>query len=266
MDNVIASLPSRVSPMALAAGASVALATGAINHASTLLEIYVSEETEDTKVKAIGRIAEAGITCEEFAKSCKKAQEMADDLDKANGFKAPDDAKGQDLYGPKRRVLNQRLSEAKRLFGVFKMQPDVLKERGYWSALDAARTYLDQIGMKWDGTKQDTSESKANKNHAKLARKALEAVMVANPMQAGESIKTYNDRMSDMVEQTMEDMQEQAQQDAVNKVVKSLTEKHPDWNFLLAVADAIYQMDEQRTIAEESEHSQGEAESEKKAA
>lgn len=243
MDNIIDSLPSKVSPAAIAAGAAIALKVGPTTAATTLLEIFVREDVDDTKIAALRRMAlEDKLSCVEFSKACKEAQEKADAMDKLSGFTAAADAKGSDKYGPNRRVLNQRLSEAKQLFGVFKLQPDVLKERGYWSALDASRTYLGECGMKWDGQAVDTADSKDAKQRAKLARQALEEVMQANPMQAGESIRDYNERMAKEVDATIEEKQADAADKEINNLVKMLTKKY-DGSLLIAACLRIMESD-----------------------
>lgn len=196
MDNVLASLESKLSPMAMASSTSSALSNGAINHAATLVETFASEESETTKVVVLRQMAtDYGLTCDEFAKSCKRAQELASAIDQGNGFIESDEVR----YGPKRRLLNQRLSEAKQIFGVAKVAPSVVAEKGYWPALEAARSYLANKGLKWDARPVlNAAEKQANKASKEL-KQDMQAAMLANPMVAGESISSYMLRLTEQV-------------------------------------------------------------------
>lgn len=181
MEHQLATIESKVSPAAIAAGSSAALKTGHINYGADLYQAFAAEATESTKVKVLISIAGAGLTPDEFKAQCKKAQEMADATDKANGFTYGEDAKGTDKYGPIRRVLNQRLSEAKQIFGALKIKPEALQEKGYWAALAAARTILEEKGCNWDGSHSDPEQKKA-KAQAKAMQQAIAEVLTANPM------------------------------------------------------------------------------------
>jgi hypothetical protein len=181
MDSVLANIEGSVSPAAIAAGSPTALKTGHIQWGADLYNTFAAEATESTKVKVIVQIAEAGLTPEEFKGQCKKACEMADANDKANGFTPKEDAKGTEKYGPIRRVLNQRLSEAKQIFGAYKVKPEALKEKGYWAALAAAREVLAEKGCNWDGSNANPEAKKAAKASREM-QKAIADVLTANPM------------------------------------------------------------------------------------
>lgn len=199
MESAIASLPARVSPEAVREGASEGLKTGHISIASEIYKVFAAD-SDDTKVKIVARWAESK-TCEEFRKECKAAQEIADNVDKASGFVPAPDAKGADKYGPQRKVINSRLSEAKILFGVNKMNPDILKEKGYWNALQAARDWLNESGLKWDGDTKPTAERKAElKVNAEFTAAEMQ-VREDHPQKAGESYKEYKDRIASMVDE-----------------------------------------------------------------
>lgn len=206
----------------------VALATGHVNHASALFGIYVVDADKEgiNKLEAIQAIANAGLSYVEFSASFKKAQEMADSADKANGFVKPDGAKGQECYGPKRRLLNQRGSEAKRLFGVFKRNPAILAEKGYWQALEAARSWLEQTATTWDGDKALSKDEKADKHASSVRTGARAAAMDANPQKKDESDADYLLRVRELMVAAVD----AAESDEFNKGVKalydSLTKKH----------------------------------------
>ena len=193
MENVIASLPSRVNDAAINQGFQP-LSNGFVSHASDLFKAYTDDEQDNTKLSVIrdmaGRSAhqspQQGLSPDEFSQECKKAQALADEVDAANGFKPVEGAKKiEERYGIKRRVLNQRLSEAKRLFGVFKQAPDVLKEKGYAAALLAARAWLADNSKTWDGNTALSSDEKAAKKE-----KAALVEAIAEGLAEGQSAET----------------------------------------------------------------------------
>lgn len=234
MDHVLA----QVAELGIvSAPAPEALKVGHINHAAAIYGAFVvdAEKQGVTTLDTIRSMSELSYT--EFAKQCKDAQGIADNVDKGNGFVKAEGAKGQDSYGPKRRLLNQRLSEAKRLFGVFKMAPAVLQEKGYWSALSAARDYLSEQNLTWDGQQALTSEEKADKHAASVRTGARAAAMDCNPQKKGESDEDYLLRVRTL----MADAVDKAETEEFNKDVKtlfdSLTKKHNS-----AVLSGVFQM------------------------
>jgi hypothetical protein len=167
MENVITSLPSRVNDAAMNQGFQP-LSNGVVSHASDLFAAYTDDSADNSKLACIK--AMTFMSPDEFSKECKAAQALADTVDAANGFKAIEGTKKmEERYGLKRRVLNQRLSEAKRLFGVFKQAPDVLKEKGYFAAVAAARQWLSDNKKTWDGNTALSSDEK----QAKASKAAL---------------------------------------------------------------------------------------------
>ena len=200
--------------------APVALAVGHMNHASALFGIYVVDADKEgiNKLEAIQAIANAGLSYVEFSAQFKKAQEMADSADKANGFVKPEGAKGAENYGPKRRLLNQRGSEAKRLFGVFKRNPAILAEKGYWQALEAARSWLEDQAQTWDGDKALSKDEKADKHASSVRTGARAAAMDANPQKKDESDADYLLRVRELMAAAVD----AAESDEFNKGVKSL--------------------------------------------
>lgn len=172
----------------------VALASGHVNYGAELVSLFADETQEQTKVQRLAAMA-ASITTGEFSEAIKKAKEIATTIDAAQGFKAPEGAKGTALYGPKRALLNARMSEAKRVFGVFKQAPDVLKEKGYWPAVNAARQWLDANGKTWDGNTAETAEAKKARKQQATEAAAMTQTMLDNPMVAGETRADYLQRI-----------------------------------------------------------------------
>lgn len=257
-EHVLETLPSKVSPEAMNTGAPVSLRTGSVNHGVTLFETFGDESAEQGKVNTIRQMAiDYGLTCEEFAKHCNHAIEMADASDKANGFQPSEGAKGLAKYGPKRKVMSTRLSEARILFGATKQDQNLTKEMGYWKAVAAARDYLDNKNIKWNGERKPTTQEKQASKDAAVQMSALQDVMKVNPMKPGESIKDYNERMAELVDKAIEDKRQEAANEVVATLLKKLEEKHSP-EILLSLADAIFVKYELANEGEPSTDSEGE--------
>lgn len=238
MNNVLANIAAVISPAAIQAGGTEALKTGHINHGAALYSTFVIEADKQglTQMETIREIAlTAKLSCTEFAAAIKGAQELADTMDKANGFVKPEGAKGQDNYGPKRRLLNQRASEAKQLFGVFKLQPQLLQEKGYWQGLTDARDYLSELHIKWDNTPVLSDSEATAKKASKASTKALAEVMATNAMKEGESRADYLVRIDDMAEKALADAKAEEFNKTVKTTIEKLTEKHGS-EMLMAIA------------------------------
>lgn len=204
--------------------------------------IDTTASAANTTLQALRKVAlETGLTVDEFDNACKIAQKDADTADATGGFKAADDAKGAEKYGPKRRVLNQRLSEAKQLFGVFKLEPDLLEGKGYWPALESAREYLKAQGIKWDGS-INTAEAKAERKDAKLTQKAITDTMKANPHMPGESLADYNARVTAIAEEALETAKQEQFTAEITRVFTALQKAHSK-EFLDSLALTILSQD-----------------------
>ena len=253
MQNVLASLPSLVSEQAMNTPASHALKTGS-SSAGAIFQVFTDDSQESSKLMLMRSLAcDKGLSFTEFEQQCKDAQKLADSVDQANGFVPEKGTKDiNKRYGIKRRVLNQRMSEAKRLFGVFKQAPDVLKEKGYNQALIAARAWLDDNKMQWDGSPKldkEEKEAKAEKDAVSLARTKA---MIDNPQEKGEDLPAYIERISAIVEQASEQAKAELFVTKVDKLAENLAKSH-DGDVLIAACMRILEGQEladlQRTIA-----------------
>lgn len=215
MDNILATLESKVAPAALAAGTADALTVGKINVGKVLFDMY--SEIDDKANTAVVKIIELAsvYTPAEFREAVSQAQEMATAQDAATGWKAKEGAKGAELYGPARRNINTRMSEAKQIFGVAKQAPHIVKEKGYFSALTAARDWLGEKGMKWDGARALTTEEKKAKRQQKADNEAIEAARKVLPQHQGESIAQYMVRVAAKAEAIKESL-------AINSLLKQI--------------------------------------------
>ena len=195
----------------------VGLNGGHVNYGVDLVTMYAVDDIAETKVQKLAEMAKV-ITTAEFSDAIKAAKSIADAMDKANGFVKAEGSKGQAMYGAKRQLLNSRLSEAKRIFGVFKQAPDVLKEKGYWLAVQTARGWLDSHGKTWDGNTAETGDIKAARKVREGNIVARSAVQTDNPQNEGETIAQWQERLEPLVQAKIEKMKD----DTFNKRVETL--------------------------------------------
>lgn len=235
MSHVLATLDSKATTeSALASASKEMIAT--LNYGAELYAAFSAASTaQNTVMDKLRYIAlDVGHTVQEFEADLKAAVAAADQADKDNGFVAPEDAKGAEKYGPKRRVFNQRMSEAKQVFGVLKMEPATLEGKGYWNAVEAARAYLKERDLRWDG-EVVSAEAKARRAAHKLDTKAEMAVREANPQQEGESRAEWIARLEPMIEEQLEADTQEAFNAKVQKTVDRMI-KDNDTDFNTAVA------------------------------
>lgn len=204
-----------------------ALKSGHINYGVVLVEMYATEDEGETKVKQLDNMAKS-ITTSEFSDAIKSAKTIADNMDKANGFVKAPGAKGQAAYGPKRQLLNSRMSEAKRIFGVFKQAPDVLKEKGYWLAVQTARQWLSDNARTWDGNHAETAEDKATRKERELRTAAFATIMGATPQKEGETMAQYQERIAADVESKINADKAEVFEKRVETLVQSLLKQFGD--------------------------------------
>lgn len=214
---------------------------GGINHGADLVEMFADESGEASKVqKIIHKATVDNLTCVEFAAAVKHAKDIADATDSANGFKKPAGAKGQAAYGPKRQLLNARMSEAKQVFGVAKLAPDMLKEKGYWAAVNTARAWLQANGKSWDGQVAESSEAKQARKHDALRTGAIAKAMNDNPQQKDEDRATWLARIDAIMNGNIAAMESEVFEKRVQTIEASLRKQFgTDFNALCEACTRI---------------------------
>jgi hypothetical protein len=234
MNNVIADLPGLVSEQAMNTPTPHALKTGS-SHAGAIFNAFTDDSGESAKTALMRSLAvDKKLTYQEFEDQCKDAQKLADNVDQAAGFVPEKGTKDiNKRYGIKRRVLNQRLSEAKRLFGVFKQAPEVLEKKGYQAALVAARAWLDENKVQWDGAPKLDKEEKEAKEEKDAVGLARTTAMINNPQKDGEDLPAYLERITSVVEQAGEQARAELFVSKVDKLAASLAKTY-DADVLIA--------------------------------
>jgi hypothetical protein len=181
----------------------------------------------------------------------KKAKELADTIDAANGFSKPEGAKGQANYGPKRQVLNSRLTEARRIFGVLKQAPSVLTGVGYWAGVAKARKWLADNGKTWDGDNILDDATKAKRAAVELETAALASVVADIPQKEGETRLDYLQRIDKAAQVQKAVLQGMALEDRVKKIAASMLKQFGDeMPALLRACDYILDEDARMAVAQ----------------
>jgi len=246
MDNVLASLPSKVSPDAVTQGVTHSLKIGTDTVAQTLFETFTKDVFETTRLQSVVQAQE--LTCEQFSVSCKDALAKADILDAANGFVKPEGAKGQKQYGPVRRVLSQRLSECKQVFGAVKQGMSV-EGKGYASALELSREFLKEKALRWNGEPVPTDAQRQQAKHKEDLQEATAEVMARSPQQPGESIAQWMTRIGEIIQEETAGKEAARLEAVATATVDKAVEKHGDSILSALLSDLVSRMTDEE-IAE----------------
>lgn len=226
--HVLERLQTQVSPKAVAAGTDPGLKAGKDVHsmAGELVQMYGDVNENKTALERIASMAQTA-TVAEFAEACKKALETASTTDAGNGWEPKEDAKGQEKYGPLRRQIASRMSEARNLFGVMKMDAKVLSNKGYFAAVQAARAYLSEKQIKWDGRPADKETKEANRQF-KLRDQARIQARAEHQQMQGESIEAYETRINGLLGDFVTKLEESSRAEHTQKVAESIVKQFGD--------------------------------------
>ena len=185
-----------------------------------LLDQFGQAESTQKRVESLFYMATDGLTCEEFDACMSDALLRAKAADKATGWKPADDAKGRDLYGPRQSSLASNASNARQVFGCFKVSPDAIAKPGpsgvmysdlfpnFSQAYKMAVAELNRLKVNWKGQAISVMEAaaKQKKEHAN-AVDIETAAKLANPQQPGETLEQWEAR----IEALLPDYEQQAQ-------------------------------------------------------
>lgn len=204
-----------------------ALAVGRIKLTADLYAAFVADEGDAKRVAVVfNAAATEGYTTSDLSDNLKAACKMADEADIRAGWVAPEGAKGQEKYGPRRSSMNARSSEIRQMFGAISQGADIKADMGYSKVLKSARLFLKERGVQWDGSKSPTKEEKAAAASVALVSEVQEDWMKKHPQQAGESIRDYYARMGEACEILAAEAQMLKDKEALTKVAKALVDKH----------------------------------------
>lgn len=205
--------------------------------ARTIIQSFSTSDNGQTK--AIVLLAVSSLTVEEYEQAEKTACTMADEIDKAAGFKPPEGAKGANKYGPRRCTMNVQSSMRRQVFGAAKHLPDQFLPFGangvlftdalpvFSQAVKQARELLDKAGITWKGiTKEAEAGNAAAKKATRTMRGVREEVEKSNPMQPGENYAAWQQRIAKLIEEATMKAEDAEVEKLVSAQAAKLIEKH----------------------------------------
>ena len=209
---------------------SVPQETSIRHNARSILECFASVK-DNSQTRLLVGLALSGMPCQEYDLIEKEAAKMADEIDKASGFVKDDKRR----YGPKRNSLNTQASERRQVFGAIKqggldiivsipdsgvVNYDTLP--AWQQALSAARNYLKELKVDWQGEKSDDKrkhrDQKADSRAWQQARAMAEA---QNPIQPGETYAMWQTRVTE----AMQDIRAELDDAEQTRMLKKQAEK-----------------------------------------
>lgn len=236
-------------------------------HAHAIFAAFAGDNSvEERRLNTVMRMAigDSRLTSGQLEDEIAAALRMASEADKTAGFKAKDDAKGQDKYGPKRASMNTVSSEIRQVWGAMvhcaitadrtsdgmAREPLVSTKTGFSKAVAVARKALKDHGIKWDGAKVTPKEVKeaAALAHAKVDEEAAYATEF--PQQQGETIADFQQRQTVAVELRLLAKQEAARKEAIKVLCDKLVKDH-GLEMCVELADVLYARWEDHAAAQQ---------------
>lgn len=196
-----------------------ALITGRLSFAAEVLSVFTDQTVEQRRLDVVWNAAlgQNRLTVTQLEDELKTAAKLAADADKTAGFVAPEGAKGQEKYGPKRASMNTVASQIRQVWGALahtnaaqdrsndgaKRTPDLTRGMGFAKATSVARACLKGHGITWDGAPAKSAEEKEQQSEAKATNDAMAMYAKEFPMRAGETIADFQARQALAVEITL---------------------------------------------------------------
>lgn len=193
-----------------------------------LFDNFMNASEEQVSKMNIVRLMAKQSTAEEVAKALKDMVELAHKIDVRNGVPEKE-------RGPKRQTAMNVRSVMQNVYGALRLAPSELaaqgftEKTGYQDGAVMARTALKARGIKWNGTKLPTDESKAlaeiqAKNAAR--REAMLEAIDANPQQEGEDDAVYGVRIAKARDAILAEQTKKAQHEVTVKIVAGIVQKY----------------------------------------
>lgn len=200
--------------------------TGKTTAGFSLFEAFAVAAQTDVRIQTISALVADGLTVAEFAQAVTDSIGTAAAMDKLAGFKPADGAKGRDKYGPKQNTMVQRATEMRQIFGYLKLTHADMHAGGYLETLKAARQWLKDAGLTWEGNKAPTKEEKAEKAETAAMAEATKQAMLTIAKQPGESAGEWFARVAVEAERLVAEAEEKATDAAIVKIVEGLLKAH----------------------------------------
>lgn len=228
--STLANIASSVSPEAIRA--VPATNTGStVNFSAQYFfdRLVANDDSEVTKMDIV-RAAEKQLSFEDFKKNVAGMVTMAKDAQKAAEVTgdAASIAKAKARY----KTAQNHQTVMRNTFGALRLIPDelaalgVTATTGYQEFNVIAKTALANKGIKWDGGKAEAQDVKDARKKQAEEIAILDNLKKANPIQSGESIKDWNDRVMSMYDTAVTQHYADKVEAEVNKIAAKVMEDH----------------------------------------
>jgi len=221
--------------------------TGKIKNSLDLVSIFANDSGDQRRFSVVWDAALVmKMSPQDMENNIQAAIAMASTMDTVAGWKAPDGAKGQDKYGPKRMTMNARASEIRQLFGALLFTEAaksrvIGREDGFTKGVKTARQALKDCGIQWDGSPAKTEAQRHGERSQKLVNDVRSEWMSSHPQQEGESMGDYATRMAMAVEILTVEKAMALEKKAVVNVANKLMEKY-GFEMAAEVAEKVIEM------------------------
>lgn len=239
-DSTLATLDSHTTTKTIRAARPAGLHTGAtVNFSGQyLFDRLIGDNAEEVTKMDLVRQMVGALDMTSFKKS------IGDMVGVAKGFldNATEEAKRAGGFDPENPPAAVAIAQAtyktaqnhqtvlRVAFGAIKFAPEELaacgytEKTGYQVMRVIARKALDAKGLKWDGTKAEGEEVKAERLRIKAEGLAMAQAMEENPKKEGEARDAYFARIDKIVTRKLKEKQEEEHIEQVNKLVAKMKE------------------------------------------
>lgn len=256
--NPIASLESKATTQSLRAVSGDALKTGtATNFSGQYLydRFIVGDKEELTKLDIVRQMVKV-LDVQSFKTSIGDMVKIARGIADSAIARAKESGEYDEANPPAEVIAaNAKLKTAQNhqtvmriAYGALKFASDLLEAAGYTDKTGyqmmrvIGLSALNRKGINWDGSKAEAKEDRQARKQAQQQGKILAQVMQEHPMQPKEARADYFARMDKLVAKRQLELENEARQDQIDKMVKEFRARAGD--LLPAVLDHLLQGDE----------------------
>lgn len=236
--------------------------TALLHKIATSLYAAFGQQETNARTQCIIDAALQGLTPQEFDGALKHAQSMAKAADASLGWN-PGEKKGRKAYGPKESTFASAASEKRQVFGVARLNLQVLVHTGpngvydpqkapAWAqALTLAREYLKANGIDWTGARSDDlRKMREQRSEVKATNAAMDQARMENPQEPGETLADYMIRIAKATEENLSLAREKAYAEECDRIAAKLIKDH-GLEMAVDIAERIYKALD--ALAEETE-------------
>lgn len=242
-------------------------------HAHAILAAFSDQSVEEKRMGVVFRMAvgDGRITAGQLEEELRAAINMAAEADKIAGFKAPEGAKGQAKYGPKRASMNTVSSTVRQVWGALvhcnlsaettsdgqKRDPSTIikQSTGFAYAVKAARKALKDHGIDWRGAPLPSEGQKQASAEARAKQQEMDKYASEFPIRAGETIADFQKRQAVAVEINLLTNEKEREETLVSEQAEKLVKEY-GISLCTCIADKLYEMWEKHVKEEQAKSPQ----------